>query len=73
MVTRSEAIRCLTERVAVSLEVQHVLEIGINGCIDFENTERSWFEKVFNFYCALKIGDPADVDSVVTLHANVTK
>jgi hypothetical protein len=62
----------LTERVAVNLEVQHVLEIGINGSIDFENTERSWFEKVFNFYCSLKIGDPTDVDLVVTLYANVT-
>ena len=49
-VTRSEATKCMSEKIEVSVSVADFLTIGLNGLIDYENNENMWFERVFQFY-----------------------
>lgn len=54
MISRSDAVKYLTMKIEVSVLMAHVIDIGINAQIDFENIENQWFEKLYQFYGLLK-------------------
>jgi hypothetical protein len=55
--TKEQLLKALREKVEVKIPVSIFVHFGLNSCIEFENDENKWFEKIFKFYSTLEL-DP---------------
>ena len=55
--TKTRVLRAFHDKIELKMPMDAYFHIGINGQVDFENSENMYLEKVFSFYSQLKSPD----------------